>query len=221
MARGAVNDWLGWELDLPLHTQPLDLSFSLPIPHKNLQFPTCTFNSFSFCITASCSQALTWLCTQLTHCYGCCQITTPMELKPPKSTALSWQVTLPASEPSSTQVDPHPPQRWMCFPFCGSSGQSVGFISSWLQDPETENTGSNYLLAKKAAIAATWHRSPLLLDFTATKHQARAALRSAALQAAVAVNSLGHGCCAVWQGLALAAAVEQEPEPQDTRAADP
>lgn len=26
-----------------------------------------------------------------------------MELKPPKSTALSWQVTLPASEPSSTQ----------------------------------------------------------------------------------------------------------------------
>ena len=60
-----------------------------------------------------------------------------------------------------------------------------------------EKAGSNYLLAQKAAIAATRHRSPLLVDFKAAKHQVRAALLSAALHTAVVWTSLGHGFCAV------------------------
>lgn len=103
------------------------------------------------------SQALTQLCTQLTHGYHCCQITTPTELKPPKTTALSWpQVTLPTSEPFSTHMDLHPPQMSVFPPLYRSSGQFVGCsFCSWLQDPKIENAGSNYLLAKKAAVAVT------------------------------------------------------------------
>lgn len=80
-------------------------------------------------------------------------------------------------------------------------------LCSWLQDLEVERAGSNFLLVQKAAIAATQHRSPLLVDFKAAMHQARAALLSAALHAAVVWTSLGHGCCAMLQHSGLLAAV--------------
>lgn len=70
-----------------------------------------------------------------------------------------------------------------------------------------EKAGSIYLPAQKAAVAATRHRSPLLVDFKAAKHQVRAALLSAALQAAVVWTNLGHGCCAVVQHSAISSSV--------------
>lgn len=111
--------------------------------------PRAYFNSFSFCLTAVCltgsDLALHPADTLLPllsnhHPYRIQTIQKPFP-------GHKWPCQL-----QSPSVPPwtHIVLRNECVsPFCRSSGQFVGWIFSWLQDPEIENAGSNYPLAKK------------------------------------------------------------------------